>query len=378
MKRILVVLLSILMLAPDFAFAQQLDPLPVSGTVTANAGTNLNTSALALESGGNLATVASGVRAEDTTHVSGDKGIMALCVRKTVATDLSAGNTDGDYEPCEVNSNGELMVSSNIVNASLAVTGATAHDGALGATPFPVVTGGQAKATAPTDVSADGDAVVAWFLRNGAQAVQPTFGGVLQSTGNGVAGTGTPRVTIASDNTAFSVNAVQSGTWTVQPGNTANTTPWLTTDSATSATAAAVPAKAAFIGGSDGTNLVGFYLDPCQRGARTRVAINLTAGGQLITGTSSKQTYICDLDLVTATAQNIALVSGTGTVCATGIHAMAGGTTAATGWNFSANGGLTKGIGGFYVYSTTTAADNVCLLLSGTGQVSGSLTYVQY
>ncbi len=32
-------------------------PVPVSGTVTANAGTNLNTSALALESGGHLATI---------------------------------------------------------------------------------------------------------------------------------------------------------------------------------------------------------------------------------------------------------------------------------------------------------------------------------
>src|SRR5271156_2301310 len=32
--------------------------LPISGTVTANAGTNLNTSLLALESGGNLATIA--------------------------------------------------------------------------------------------------------------------------------------------------------------------------------------------------------------------------------------------------------------------------------------------------------------------------------
>jgi hypothetical protein len=46
-------------------------------------------------------------------------------------------------------------------------------------------------------------------------------------TGNGVTGTGSVRVTIASDNTAFNVNAVQSGVWTVQPGNTANTTPWL-------------------------------------------------------------------------------------------------------------------------------------------------------
>lgn len=34
-------------------------------------------------------------------------------------------------------------------------------------------------------------------------------------TGNGVTGTGSQRVTIASDQTAFSVNAVQSGTWNV-------------------------------------------------------------------------------------------------------------------------------------------------------------------
>ncbi len=50
--------------------------------------------------------------------------------------------------------------------------------------------------------------------------------GVTPLMGNGTTGTGSQRVTIASDNTAFSVNSVQSGTWTVQPGNTANTTAW--------------------------------------------------------------------------------------------------------------------------------------------------------
>ena len=35
--------------------------MPISGTITANAGTNLNTSALALESGGNLATIAGAI-----------------------------------------------------------------------------------------------------------------------------------------------------------------------------------------------------------------------------------------------------------------------------------------------------------------------------
>jgi hypothetical protein len=52
------------------------------------------------------------------------------------------------------------------------------------------------------------------------------FGGVNISTGTGGSGTGIPRVTVANDS---NVLATQSGTWTVQPGNTANTTPWLTT-----------------------------------------------------------------------------------------------------------------------------------------------------
>lgn len=53
------------------------------------------------------------------------------------------------------------------------------------------------------------------------------IGANVVSSGNGIAGTGSQRVTIASDNTPFTVNSAQSGTWTVQPGNTANTTPWL-------------------------------------------------------------------------------------------------------------------------------------------------------
>lgn len=87
--------------------------LNILGTVTANAGTNLNTSLLALESGGNLATLAGGVTGSVYQH-----------------------NTK------QINGVAPLM-------------------------------------------------------------------------GNGVTGTGSQRVTIASDNTAFSVNAVQSGTWNI-------------------------------------------------------------------------------------------------------------------------------------------------------------------
>lgn len=75
--------------------------------------------------------------------------------------------------------------------------------------------------------------------------------GVAPSMGNGASGTGVQRVTLASDSTGqvalaagvaeignvknsgtFATQAAQSGTWTVQPGNTANTTAWKVDNSA--------------------------------------------------------------------------------------------------------------------------------------------------
>lgn len=124
-------------------------------------------------------------------------------------------------------------------------------------------------------------------------------------------------------------------------------------------------------------SLVGNVQDPCQQGPGTPGNINLTASGQIITGVAGKQTYICSMDLISATAQNIALVEGTGTTCASNTLGMAGGTTAATGWNLAANGGFVTGNGGFWVFKTAVAGDNVCLLLSSTGQTSGNFRQVQ-
>lgn len=117
--------------------------------------------------------------------------------------------------------------------------------------------------------------------------------------------------------------------------------------------------------------------DPCTINMRAVVPISLTAGGQLITGVTGKTTYICSLHLVSATAQNIALVSGTGTTCATGTAGIAGGATAATGWNLAANQSLVLGNGGLWILATATTGQNVCLLLSGTGQTSGAIQFVQ-
>lgn len=120
--------------------------------------------------------------------------------------------------------------------------------------------------------------------------------------------------------------------------------------------------------------------DPCG-GTKSFAPFSLTASGQIITGTAAQQVYICSINLVSATAQNIALVEGTGTTCATNIFGLAGGTTAATGWNLAANGGLTEGSGVATIINGSGDANklaaNVCLLLSSTGQTSGTIGYVK-
>jgi hypothetical protein len=123
----------------------------------------------------------------------------------------------------------------------------------------------------------------------------------------------------------------------------------------------------------------GGSLDPCSAmsDAKVNLPISLTVNTQLIAGASSKKIYICSVNLVAAAATNVAIVEGTGVVCATGTAGVFGGSTAATGWNFAANGGLAMGNGLGWVGKTATAATSLCLLVSAANQVSGSITYVQ-
>jgi len=106
--------------------------------------------------------------------------------------------------------------------------------------------------------------------------------------------------------------------------------------------------------------------------------ISVTTTTQIISGAVGKQTYLCSINLVAGAPDNVALVEGTGTICGTGTAGIAGGTTAATGWNFAANGGLTLGNGFSMVARTATAADNVCLMVSSGAQVSGSVIWAQF
>jgi hypothetical protein len=99
---------------------------------------------------------------------------------------------------------------------------------------------------ANNDVTVTGSVAVTGTFWQATQPVSGTFWQATQPVSGTVTATGpltdtqlraTPvpvsgsvTATVASTTITGTVAATQSGTWTVQPGNTANTTPWLTTD----------------------------------------------------------------------------------------------------------------------------------------------------
>jgi hypothetical protein len=248
--------------------------------------------------------------------------------------------------------------------------------------------------------------------------------------------------------------STQSGTWTVQPGNTANTTPWLTSISQGGNTAvvkaantvattdvgvvvavantlapgqaamaasspiviasnqtanalwghgvtgAAVPANATYFGFNSGGNLTGpavatplpvrqsdgtnvGQLDPCQSEVKSTLPITLaTAAVKVIAvGVSAKKVYVCQIHLTNNAADSVAVFEATtATTCATSPVAVVGaGTTvatAATGYNFAANGGISLGTGSNQVLQTSVNANDLCIAQSAATQLTGSITYV--
>lgn len=82
--------------------------------------------------------------------------------------------------------------------------------------------------------------------------------------------------------------------------------------------------------------------------------------------------YICSIILVSATAQNISVTEGTGTVCATGTSAVIGGTTASMA--VGVNGGFSAVSERPWV-QLGVSADHLCILQSASGNVSGIITW---
>ena len=163
--------------------------------------------------------------------------------------------------------------------------------------------------------------------------------GVTPLMGNGVTGTGSPRVTIASDNTAFAVNATAQA----------------------------------------GTNRIGYTSDdPCTQKTKTNAAFSTSSAGpvSIVALSGSTVIYICSISVVADTATKVSFIDGTGGSCASAQHAIWGSTTAASGMSLPDTGGFTMGSGNGTV-GVTTAASAFCSLQSGTSLIAGNITYVQ-
>lgn len=187
-----------------------------TGTVTANAGTNLNTSLLALEGGGNLATVAGAIISQEAT-TSGVKGITGFGAVTTNAPSYTTAKSDAlsldtsgllriSIKDTPANTNKFLVTPDSVAlpaNQSVNVSQVN------GVTPL-MGTGntgtGSIRVTIATDQAQLTNKLLVTPDANSAVNIAQ-MNGVATTMGNGVAGTGVQRVAIASDNTAFSVNA---------------------------------------------------------------------------------------------------------------------------------------------------------------------------
>ncbi len=104
----------------------------------------------------------------------------------------------------------------------------------------------------------------------------------------------------------------------------------------------------------------------------SHIAISQTSSADIYT--SHNRVHICGLVLGNqTTAQNWSLVEGTGTVCATGIQALIGGTTASVA--IGANSDFAAVSGPPWWLNSAVTADHICLLQSGSTNLSGVLTF---
>lgn len=281
-----------------------------------------------------------------------------------------------------------LTVGSNTFGACIDVTGSTSNLVALsGGTGLPTGAGGGGGSGGGGAVTAASGAYASGSIASGALAVGAGADGW-------DVGVGATTATAATVGSAGNVNA-KLRLMTSQ------------LDAIATSVAGAIPAGAAEIGNvknsgtfavqaasvlaAETTKVIGtvrnadgsgnlYVADPCSTVAQTSTPISITTGTttRIVAPTSAKKTYICYLFLTSAAADNVGIVEGTGGTCGTGTAGVIGGTTAANGPNFAANGGAAFSAGGV-VAAAVTAGTNVdlCLITSASTPLAGVIKWVQ-
>jgi hypothetical protein len=214
----------------------------------------------------------------------------------TIAVTISAGlaaPTLGTLGAVLASGSTTTVTQSTPANLNAAVIGSIAHDSPAATSGLPLLIGGFASSTAPSNVSTNNDAVRGWFIPNGAQATVITAAGALvggdatngldvdvtrivaelpagtQNIGDvdvltvpaplNVVGSGTQatalRVTLATDSPTSSTAVTNAGVFAVQENATAAST----MNATSSDGGTALTSTAQVIKGSAGT-LHGYYV----------------------------------------------------------------------------------------------------------------------
>ena len=409
MTRTLMVVACVVLLIPSLTWGQQelrsglkgaTNPSPVTST-----DVDADTQALDVYIKGGAAPGGGSTQYDQgTVTTDTDALMMAGCVRADTAA-VATGVADGDRARCIVDATGRIWVHVGAIDGTVAVTqsGTWNLTNISGTISLPT---GAATAANQDGIVRDGAGdttqanVSSGRLHvDGSEVTQPVSGtvtanvntfpdnepfnmaqinGVTPLMGAGNTGTGSPRVTIATDQAAMVGLAI----YTEDLGETAsgNLAMAGSVRRDVAASSAGTTGDNATIN-TDATGLLWTRtIDPCSSTGKTYLPINIsTATTTEITPSlagASNYYYVCSLVLVTASANNVAVVDDDSDGCGSVTAGMAGGTTAASGFNLAANGGLTFGNGMGSVFKTNGTNRVVCLVTSAATQLSGTMTVV--
>lgn len=119
-------------------------------------------------------------------------------------------------------------------------------------------------------------------------------------------------------------------------------------------------------------------IDPCSGIAKTYYVVDIATSGtvEIANAVASQYFYICSVNLVTNATNAVVIAEDDTDGCGSISAGVTGGTTAAEGWTFAANGGLAQGNGDSAIAKTTTANRYLCILTSASTQLSGTISYV--
>jgi len=119
--------------------------------------------------------------------------------------------------------------------------------------------------------------------------------------------------------------------------------------------------------------------DPCDGVAKSKYVINTTSAAtfEIDNASGSDKWYICSVNIIVQGAQKVAIAADNTDGCGSITEGLNGGTTAATGWSFAADGsGIALGASKGTVLGPSTGGYYLCMLTSTTAQTSGSIQYV--